>query len=168
VLLGVALASKQYLVFLLPVVLLYTDAEGRRSGWWSVGTAGIVTLAPALLGPSEYFRAIVGNALDIGFRPDTQSINGAIATLGGKLILPVALTIPLVAVLFLAYRKRVGNELLPAAGVLTLAVVFLMTSAFPNYWMLLVGLAGMSAMFASTQLYASGIVATRIADAPSA
>jgi len=150
-LLGIALASKQYLVFLAPVVLLYRDGDGKRPGWVSMGTAAVVAGFPASFGVSDYYNSVIGNALDIGFRPDTQSINGAIAVLGGELLLPSLVLLPLFAGIWLALRKmNLPRAMLPAAGVASLSAALLVTSAFPNYWILVAALSGLSALIGMT------------------
>lgn len=149
IVLGVALASKQYLVFLAPLVLLYRDEDGRRPGWVAIAVSALVAGFPALFGPSDYIKSIIGNTLSIGFRPDTQSINGAVASLGSDFLIPMVVVLPVIAVLFYAvFRMSLSGALLPAAGVVILATAFLITSAFPNYWMLVTALAGMASIVA--------------------
>jgi len=147
-LLGIAVASKQYLVLLAPVILMHRDVEGRRPGWVSVATSAVVAGFPALFGLSEYYGSVIGVAAAVGFRPDTQSLNGAIASLGGEIVLPMIVVIPvLVGLLYALTRMDLPPASLPAAGVATLGVALLVTSAFPNYWMLVAILAGFSALF---------------------
>jgi hypothetical protein len=145
--LGIGLASKQYLVFLAPIVLLYQDKKGNRPGWVSIGAAGIIAAFPAIFGFSDYYKSVIGNALDIGFRPDTQSINGAIASLGGDWLAPVWVLLPVVIGLLMLFAKLpLPRAILPAAGVATLSMTLLVTSSFPNYWMLVAALSGLSAV----------------------
>jgi hypothetical protein len=145
ILLGVALASKQYLVFLAPLVVIYRDSQGRRPGWWSIFSAGIVAALPALFGPADYFRSIIGNTLGVGIRPDSQSINGAIAALGGDFVIPMALAMTAVGVtLFTVWKIKGRGEVMLAGSALTLAILFLVTSAFPNYWLLVAGITALA------------------------
>lgn len=147
--LGLALASKQYLVLLAPIALLYQTDDGKRPGWMSIGTAAVVAGFPAIFGAAGYYDAIIGHALDIGFRPDTQSINGAIAAMGGDSQIAAWLLVPfMLGVLWIFIRAKLPVEMLPAAGVVVLVVALLMTSAFPNYWMFVSALAGISAICA--------------------
>jgi hypothetical protein len=149
IVLGVALASKQYLVFLAPLVLLYRDEKGRRPGWVAIAVSALVAGFPALFGPSDYIKSIIGNTLSIGFRPDTQSINGTIASMGSDFLLPIAVLLPVMAVLFYTvFRMNLTVALVPAAGVAILATALLITSAFPNYWMLVAALAGAASIVA--------------------
>ncbi len=151
VLLGVALASKQYLVVLAPVALMYRNEKGKRPGWVSLATAAAVTLFPAVFGVSTYFNAILGNTLGIGFRPDTQSINGVIAAFDGDFLIPFGLALLLVVgCAFWLWRRDIDQEMLLPGGTGLLAILFLTTSAFPNYWVLLAGLAGLSAIGVAT------------------
>jgi hypothetical protein len=140
VLLGIAFASKQYLVFLAPLALMYQGS--KRPGWIAIGTAALVTTFPVIFGPADYYQAIIGNALEIGNRPDSQSINGLISALGGNFTVPTAIALlAVVCVLFAIWKRRTPAESLICAGVVVLATVFLTTSAFPNYWLLVAGLA---------------------------
>ncbi|REK20649.1 MAG: DUF2029 domain-containing protein [Actinobacteria bacterium] len=151
IVLGVAMASKQYLVVLAPLVLLYRDSGDRRPGWLALASAAITAGFPALLGVGDYYQAIVGNALDIGFRPDTQSLNGAIAALGGEFLIPTAAMILVVGLMIAWFaRRRVSPQLLPAAGVAVVAAALLVTSGFPNYWLLVSSMAGLAALVAAT------------------
>lgn len=146
--LGIALASKQYLVFLAPAVLLYRSDGGSRPGWTAIGTAAAVGGAPAVFGIANYYEAVVGNALDIGFRPDTQSLNGAIGVLGGDWQIATWVVFPVILVLVVVFaRMRILPGSIPAAGVAMLVVALLVTSAFPNYWLLAATLTGLSAVF---------------------
>ena len=144
---GVALASKQYMLFLAPLVLLHKDEDERREGWVALGVAAFIAALPAVLGPAEYFRSIVGNALAIGTRPDSQSLTGALNSLGADFLVPTLVVVPVVAlVVFWLYKRQVPNHLLVAGATVTLAAGLLVTSAFPNYWMLVAVLAGLAAV----------------------
>jgi hypothetical protein len=157
VLLGVALASKQYLIFLAPLALIYRDDSNKRPGWISLASAAVVAGFPVLFGPREYFQAIVGVAQDIGFRPDSQSLNGMIHELGGDFLIPTGLGIlAVVGVLTTLRVLRLGYPLLPGGGVVVLATLFLTTSAFPNYWLLVAALAAFSAVVAAGDEYRGG------------
>ena len=47
-------------------------------------------------------------------------------------------------------RRRVSPQLLPAAGVAVVAAALLVTSGFPNYWLLVSSMAGLAALVAAT------------------
>jgi hypothetical protein len=145
IVLGVALASKQYLVFLAPLVLMYRDPGGKRPGWWALLTAGVVAGLPVLFGPADYFRSIISNTLGVGIRPDSQSMNGAIAALGGDFVIPVALAMTAVGLTWFAIWKNKGpREMMLTGSALILAILFLTTSAFPNYWLLVAGITALA------------------------
>lgn len=149
--LGVALASKQYLVMLTPLLFAIPGWRGRSKGALALGVAAVVAALPAVLGPAEYLQSVVGNALDIGFRPDTQSLNGAIASVGVDFLIPVWALLPVLVVLVAwIWRLKLPARMIPSAGVLTLSVGLLVTSAFPNYWLLVTSLAGFAALAAAT------------------
>jgi hypothetical protein len=146
VLLGLALASKQYFVFAAPLVLLFRDDGGRRPGWLAIGTAGLVTVFPTFLGAEEYVQSIVGNALDIGFRPDSQSLNGAINALGWNWLIPTVAVVPVVAVALYLVGRSADNRTLMARGALVTSIALVFTSAFPNYWLFVSVAAGFAAI----------------------
>lgn len=146
VLLGVALASKQYFVLVAPLLLVYRDDSGKRPGWIALGIAAILSVAPAVLGPRDYVSAIVGNLANIGFRPDTQSINGLIYDLGHDFVIPITVALSTVALVTILIVRSSDHTQPWSAGVLVLALTFLTTSAFPNYWLLVSVLTGFSAL----------------------
>jgi len=145
--LGLALASKQYFVFLAPVLLLYEDEERWKRTSIALGVAA-ATLVPALLvDASAFITANVGNLADIGFRPDTQSLSGALAELGLDFYLPVAAWV----LLSLAFASLVGRGSKTRAdfflrSTLALGFSFLIGQAFPNYWYLLLGMVAIAAV----------------------
>lgn len=147
VLLGIALASKQYFVLVAPLLLLFRDDSGKRPGMISLATAAILSVAPAVLGPRDYVHAVVGNVFDIGFRPDTQSLNGLINQLGYDFSIPTMVALSIVALVTILVVRYSDQTRLWSIGVLTLAITFLTTSAFPNYWLLVAVLTGLSAVF---------------------
>lgn len=142
ILLGLALASKQYFVFLAPGLVMLARGVNRKRAWQALGIAGTVALIPALFGPAQYFDAVVGVFNEIGFRPDTQSINGLLASMGSELVVPTALWLPLVLVVTALVGWRIRRlDRLGELVVIGLATVFLLSYAFPNYWMLVTAMA---------------------------
>jgi len=145
--LGLALASKQFFVFLAPILLLYEDEERWKRSSIALGVAG-ATLVPALLvDASAFITATVGNLADIGFRPDTQSLSGALAELGLDFYLPLVAWV----LLSLAFAALVGRGSKTRADfllrcTLALGFSFLIGQAFPNYWYLLLGMAAIAAV----------------------
>jgi Glycosyltransferase family 87 len=140
-LLGLALASKQYLIFLLPLVLLHRDQGWRRRSSTAVAAACLTLIAGMLPNPTAFVRATLGNLTSIGFRPDTQSLPGLANEFGFTFLLPNWLWILLsvAAVAALARSSRTRSDFMLRAG-LGLGIAFLFGLAFPNYWFLVAGL----------------------------
>jgi len=141
ILLGLALASKQYLIFLLPLLLLHREEGWRRRSMAALITAGVTLMAGLLPGPTAFFQATIGNLTSIGFRPDTQSLPGLASELGISVMLPnwLWIGISLLTVLVLARTSRTRSGFMLRAGI-GLGVAFLLGLAFPNYWFLVAGL----------------------------
>jgi hypothetical protein len=141
VLLGLALASKQYFIFLIPLLFLHQEEGQMRRGLIACGTAAL-TLIPALVVDAGLFiQATIGNLAGIGFRPDTQSITGLLADFGIEARLPVGVWIgvsSLFAVLIGRRSRTPGDFYLYSA--LVLGFSFVIGQAFPNYWFLVMGM----------------------------
>ena len=141
VLLGLTLGSKQYLIFLAPLVLLHSDEHRIRRSVVSFG----VVIATILLGlmpdPEAFLTATVLNLADIGFRPDTHSLPGLLATVGIDFNPPVWawLGLGLGAAVALSLRSRTVSDFL-GLGAVALGVAFWIGPAFPNYWFLVLAL----------------------------
>jgi hypothetical protein len=148
VLLGVGLASKQYLIFLLPLVLLHRDEGWRRRSMAAIGTAVATLLVGLIPDSSAFLQATIGNLTSIGFRPDTQSLPGLIHELGSTFMLPnwlwIGMTLLVVGVLAKSSRTRSGFLIRSALG---LAFAFLAGLGFPNYWFLVAGLIAIGTVF---------------------
>jgi hypothetical protein len=144
VFLGLALASKQYLVLLLPLVLLHRDDGWRKRPVIALGSAAVSLLAGLVLGPTVFIGAIFGNLTTIGFRPDSQSLPGLANDLGLGFALPnwlwIMLSLVFVTLMARSSTTRVGFLLRAAVG---LGVAFSLGLAFPNYWFLVAGLLGL-------------------------
>jgi hypothetical protein len=141
ILLGLALASKQYLLFLAPLILLHRDDGWVRRASVAISTATATLAVPLVADPPGFIVSLIGNTSDIGFRPDTLSLSGVAAALGFELTLPVLVWIPL-GLLIGGVIARGSDSVADFAGRagLTLAAVFLIGMAFPNYWFLISGL----------------------------
>ena len=88
ILLGLALASKQYLVLLTPLLLLHRDQDWQKR-LVTAGITAVLTLLPAvLIDPMAFYQATIGNLAEIGFRPDSQSVSGLLAGMGVRWVLP--------------------------------------------------------------------------------
>lgn len=153
VLLGLALASRQYLVFLIPLLLLMDDE--RR--WQRVGVTlatGVVTLLPPLvIDAPAFINATVLNLANIGFRPDTQSLSGLLYSLGIELALPTVVWIA-VSLVFAALvgRGAKGAAGFFSRGALALGFSLLIGQATnPNYWFMVMGIAAIGAVLSGAE-----------------
>jgi hypothetical protein len=146
-LLGLALASKQYLIFLLPLVLLHRDQGWRRRSVTAMATAGATLVAGLAPNPTAFLDSTFGNLTSIGFRPDTQSLPGLAHQLGFSFLLPnwlwVLLSLAVVTLLARSSMTRSGFMLRAGLG---LGIAFLFGPAFPNYWFLVAGLVTIGAV----------------------
>ena len=140
-LLGLALASKQYLILLLPLVLLNRDQGWRRRSTAAMVTAGLTLVAGLVPNPSVFIQAIIGNLTAIGFRPDTQSLPGLADSFGFGFLLPnwLWILVSLASVTLLA-RSAVSRSGFMLRSGLGLGIAFFIGLAFPNYWFLVAGL----------------------------
>ena len=139
--LGLALASKQYFLFLAPLLLLHKDESKWMRVSVSLGVA-VTTILIGLVPDSEAFiTATLLNLTDIGFRPDSQSLSGLLASRGVDFFLsPLAwIALGLVLVAFVGLRSATVSDLIGRAG-LAMGFVFFFGQAFPNYWFLVLAL----------------------------
>ena len=166
VILGLALASKQYFVVLAPFLILLDSRDGRYRRVLVAFATVVLTMLPFIaLDPIAYFEATLGNLMSIGFRPDTQSIPGLAAALGADFVLPQWVVVGVtgvVAVLLGRYlpprRSWVGGS------ALVLATMFALGLAFANYWFLVMGLMAIGLMV-STRVEADLDVAAQAVEA---
>ncbi|MEX2251159.1 MAG: glycosyltransferase 87 family protein, partial [Acidimicrobiia bacterium] len=145
ILLGLALASKQYLLLLTPLFLLHRDEDWMKRLITTAATVTVTLLPAVLIDPVSFYRATIGNLADIGFRPDSQSISGLLGAMGINFELPkwAWLTVGLGAATVVGLGSRSSSLLLGRAG-LALGVAFAVGLAFPNYWFLILGLMAIS------------------------
>ena len=146
-LLGLALASKQYLIFLAPLLLLHRDLGWRRRSVIAIITAVATLLIGLAPNPAAFVQATFVNLAGIEFRPDTQSLPGLAAELGLDLLLPnvVWIVLALAMTTLLARSSRTRSGFIIRSG-LALGAAFLLGMAFPNYWFLVAGLLGLGAI----------------------
>lgn len=141
-LLGVALASKQYLLPAGAALLVAPLPDRWRRIATAGGAAAAVLGAGFLLGPG-YLEAVVGFHLEQPARPDSANLFGLVARLsGGPTSWPgwAGPAAGVVAGIVLGRRARGPAGLMWAfAGSLT-ATFLLASQAFPNYWLLVLGL----------------------------
>lgn len=140
VLLGLALASKQYFIVLLPLVLLIPDRHRYRRAVVALGVV-FVSLLPALSDPAGFWSSAVEFHLTRPPRPDSLNLTG----FGIEVPTAVLLVVSLAAAVVLARGAGTAAGF-AAASTATLAVFFLGTGqAFLNYWFLVAGLAVVAA-----------------------
>ncbi len=142
ILLGLALGSKQYMVFAGVVLLLYSGSYAVQRKAVALGlVVGLLAFALAL-GPVAFIDAIFVNLLEIGFRPDSQSLSGLLKTVGIEYNLaPLAwVGISLLVALILGHGVNDRSGFI-AGTALALGVAFWLGQAFPNYWYLVTVLA---------------------------
>ena len=141
VLLGLALASKQYFVLLTPLLLLSPGFRRVKHLPLALGVAGATLLPFILVDAVAFWEATVTNIASIGFRPDTQSVSGLLAAVGVDLVLPVWVWLLVCFSFGIALARGLRSEGDLLLGVtLVLGVAFLTGLAFPNYWFLVAGL----------------------------
>jgi uncharacterized membrane protein len=147
-LLGLALASKQYLVFLAPLLMLYRDHDWMKRIGVAVSTVLVVLLPPLLLDPSAFYTSTIGNLAAIGFRPDSVSITGLLDGFGIRYVMPQVLWLAIALGVAVLVGRGASSEatLLARAGIV-LGVAFALGLAFANYWFLVLGMFGVSTLF---------------------
>ena len=136
VLLGLAVASKQYFILLAPVLLLWDD-EDRWRRVWIVGAVTLATMLPfAVADPQAFWDAAIAPAFGHDVRPDSLNLI-AFGFSPPPWLAAVAATAVAVP---LARRGGDGAEFgVAAAAVLGVAFLF-GYQAFSNYWLLIFGL----------------------------
>ncbi len=144
-LVGLALASKQYMVLLGPVLLFVRDSKSRLRAGIAVLTA-IATLVPYFVSdPASLVEKMVLGASAMGFRTDSQSLAVWLGSYG-----PAQTVLGLLAVLAVGWlmgrQAPVPANFMVGVG-LSIGAFFLLTLAFSNYWFLVASLVGLSVAF---------------------
>lgn len=139
--LGLAIASKQYFVFLAPLLLVQqVDAKLKRLAV-SVGVATVTILAGFIPDPSAFISATITTLSDLGFRPDTQSLSGLFAANGVELHLPSAVWVALgLGLAFVIARGSTDASDFMGRSGLILGLAFFFGLAFTNYWFIVLAL----------------------------
>ena len=145
ILLGLTLASKQYLVFLAPLLLLHRDDDWAKRAAWAAATALVVLVPPLLIDPVAYFDSIIGTLTGIGFRPDSLSIVGLLDGFGIRFEMAhwAWLIYGFAVAGLVSIGSRVWSNFLGRAG-LILGLTYFMSAAFANYWFLIMGMLAIS------------------------
>jgi len=137
-LLGAALASKQYLVVLGPLLLSPAITRNRRRLVAVIGAAATLVAAGVVWDPSGFWNNAILFHFSQPTRTDAISPIGALASLGWAP--PLAGLVGVVAGLLTAWRlhsRVTGPSQWFLAAAAVLAVTFCLTpQAFPNYWFL--------------------------------
>jgi hypothetical protein len=139
--LGALASSKQYMVFLAPLVLVARSFRIPVS--LAAGGLTVATLLPYLvIDPGSVYHSLYENLAVISDRPDSFSISGMLQTLGvtsGGLPRPAWIAVTLAFGFAIARKIRDLSDFVLAAA-LTLGLAFLTGVAFVNYWLLCAGL----------------------------
>jgi hypothetical protein len=139
--LGALASSKQYMVFLAPLVLVARSF--RIPVLLAAGGLTVATLLPYLvIDPGSVYHSLYENLAVISDRPDSFSISGMLQTLGvtsGGLPRPAWIAVSLAFGFAIARKIRDLSDFVLAAA-LALGFAFLTGVAFVNYWLLCAGL----------------------------
>lgn len=148
ILLGLALASKQYMILLLPILLLHRD-RGQVRRLVTAGVTAAATLVPyALADLATYLDRLVTRPLALGYRPDTQSLPGLLDRLGVDPFIP--LVVAVLAVLVVTWsvtRNPRGPDTFLIGAAVVMGVFFLLSLGFANYWFFVSGILVAGAAF---------------------
>jgi hypothetical protein len=148
-LLGVVVATKQYLIFALPLApLLFFEGRfswRRWSGWMvKASLAGLATCLPFFLwSPKDFLDSVLIFQAHQPFRDESLSYVGWWAKQGGskdaRLWLTFGVTAPLTA-LALWRSPRTTTGFLSAVGLVVMGFFALSKQAFSNYYFNVIGL----------------------------
>ena|GEM_PF-825484 len=143
---GVFIATKQYLVVLIPLAILLLRPGERWRDLLRLGlgiVAGMLLFAvPFLLrDPAAFVDGILGFLRISMFRPDSLGFGPDLAPLvGGTVPLWVAPTVAAIAtIVVLIGAPRTPSGFALASGVVLLATIPVLHQAFPNYYLSVVG-----------------------------
>jgi hypothetical protein len=138
VLLGLLLASKQYFVVALPLVVLLRPWLPRRSVVAGLAAAAVVSLSFVLVDPAAFAEAVTG-VQAAPLRPDSVSllveVVGAFSwpPPGTYAVIPVVGGL-LTALVLARYAPRTPAAFAAAVGLTLLVTILLSKQAFPNYY----------------------------------
>jgi hypothetical protein len=135
---GLAIASKQYMLVVAPLLLVYAyRREPKRALVMTL--AGIATVAPfAIADWNDMVRSTFTNLAELPIRPDGSSIQGLLLNLGSEIEIPLWLSLgfPLCISLILAFKARSRREVALGACIALTSFFLLGSQAFINYWFL--------------------------------
>jgi hypothetical protein len=139
VVLGAALASKQYLIMSLPLVIAMTSRPESLRRIVTVSVAALLALAGFAFGDG-YLHATVFTYGEFPPRADASSLYGFVTIFTPTFDIPFWLgpTAAIAVAIRLAVKRSIdGPAAILEASAIALAVLFLLgTQAFSNYWFL--------------------------------
>lgn len=137
ILLGVALASKQYLVVLAPMVVA-ARILSIRERMYAMVAAAVAAAVGFVWGVGEYFDAVVAFHLRVPPQPPSVNLYGITHFLGTPIRTPAMLGVGLSILVGLvaARTARTPSQLLVGAAAALGGGFFLASQAFVNYWLL--------------------------------
>jgi hypothetical protein len=142
--LGCLIASKQYTLFLLPLLpLVFPDkAKWRPLLWQSLGVAALLTVPMALWDIDGFYRSVVQMQFKQPFRRDSLSYFVTVLRAGGPQLSPLLGFAALIAGLSFGALKapRTAAGWLTAGAVAYLGFFALNKQAFVNYYFWVFGL----------------------------
>jgi hypothetical protein len=144
---GLALASKQYMILLIPLLALGWRRIGGRQLIFSGVTATLALVPYLLVNAETYLEATVFRFLRSEYREDTLSLPSALAEFGLDPSLPIVLAAVVSAGVALLASRRVDSfGQLMLAATATMGTFFVLSQALTNYWFLLAGMAAIAAI----------------------
>jgi hypothetical protein len=146
--LGLAFASKQYYLAVLPLFFTMTwPYRWRRAGIMIL--VALATVLPfALRSPNGFMDATIGNLADLPIRTDTANLLGLLDSLGIELTFSkwMAPIIGGAVAAFLGRKARRTRQVSIGIGI-TLGVVFVLgTQALESYWFLVLWILALAAI----------------------
>ena len=143
---GLALGSKQYFAVTAPLVARFRGTAWKKRAAATVASIGLPIALAVAWGPDAFWNAAVEFHLATPPRPDSLNLVGLAADLNLNVSFPSLL--PIVVGLGVSYlmarRASTASDYMLVVAA-SLAASFLVSSqAFPNYWFLIMGLAGLA------------------------
>ena len=160
--LGLALASKQYLLLALPLVLFVPGRSSKRRFLIASGMAATTLLPFVVADPAALWQALVVYHIDVPPRPDSSNLVGLLSNLGINWDPPSVLTlaVPLLLAVWLGRKARGIGDLLTGLALALGAFFLLASQAFANYWFLVGGVLAIAAVVGTGRSLTTGGEAT--------
>ncbi len=150
--LGLAIASKQYFIFLAPLLLLHKDESKKMRLMVSLGVATATLLMGLIPDTSAFVSATILNLSDLGFRPDTQSLSGLLAANDIEFYLSSLawIALGLLLAVFASVRSHGVSDFVGRGG-LIMGLAFFFGLAFSNYWFLVMALIAVASIMSAEE-----------------